>query len=103
MPQLFEKRRWKIVKPGLLVDDEKPEGSVVRVEIDDSRTTALAAPGAGPSDLSTTAAMLDDGAIWLLIVYKKSRFDNLPTSFLEQLRQGVEDALRDGKVSKRPA
>ena len=45
----------------------------------------------------------DDGTLWLLIVYKKSRFDNLPTSFLEQLRQGVEDALRDGKVSKRPA
>ena len=34
--------------------------------------------------------------IWLLIVYKKARFDNLPTSFLLQLKQGVEDALRDG-------
>lgn len=31
--------------------------------------------------------------IWLLIVYKKAKFDNLPTSFLAQLKQGVEDAL----------
>ena len=44
---------------------------------------------------------LDDGTIWLLIAYKKAKFDNLSTSFLVQLKQGVEDALRDGKVSKR--
>lgn len=31
--------------------------------------------------------------IWLLIVYKKAKFDNLPTSFLVDLKQGVEDAL----------
>jgi hypothetical protein len=31
--------------------------------------------------------------IWLLIVYTKSKFDNLPTSFLAELKQGVEDAL----------
>ena len=34
-----------------------------------------------------------DGTIWLLIVYKKAKFDNLPTSFLIELKQGVEDAL----------
>lgn len=34
-----------------------------------------------------------DGVVWLLIVYKKAKFDNLPTSFLAQLKQGVEDAL----------
>jgi hypothetical protein len=34
----------------------------------------------------------DQTTIWLLIVYKKGEFDNLPTSFLAQLRQGVEDA-----------
>jgi hypothetical protein len=44
---------------------------------------------------------LDDGTTWLLIVYKKAKFDNLPTSFLVQLKQGVEDALRHGRVSKR--
>jgi len=31
--------------------------------------------------------------LWLLIVYKKAKFDNLPTSFLAELKQGVEDAL----------
>ena len=35
----------------------------------------------------------NDAAIWLLIVYKKAKFDNLPTSFLVELKQGVEDAL----------
>ncbi len=31
--------------------------------------------------------------VWLLIVYTKSKFDNLPGSFLAQLRNEVEDAL----------
>ena len=35
----------------------------------------------------------DDATIWLLIVYKKVKFDTLPTSFLVALKQGVEDAL----------
>ena len=34
-----------------------------------------------------------DDVVWLLIVYKKAKFDNLPTSFLAHLKQGVEDAL----------
>ena len=34
-----------------------------------------------------------DDVLWLLIVYTKAKFDALPTSFLAQLRQGVEDAL----------
>lgn len=33
-----------------------------------------------------------DASIWLLIVYAKAKFDNLPASFLAQLKQGVEDA-----------
>ena len=32
-----------------------------------------------------------DDVVWLLIVYTKAKFDVLPTSFLAQLRQGVED------------
>ena len=35
----------------------------------------------------------EDATIWLLIVYKKAKFDNLPTSFLVELKKGVEDAL----------
>jgi hypothetical protein len=34
-----------------------------------------------------------DHTIWLLIVYTKARFDNLPNEFLAELKQGVEDAL----------
>ena len=32
-----------------------------------------------------------DATIWLLIVYKKAKFDTLPASFLAELKQGVED------------
>jgi len=35
----------------------------------------------------------DQHTIWLLIVYKKAKFDNLPTEFLAQLKKGVEDVL----------
>ena len=35
----------------------------------------------------------EDATIWLLIVYKKAKFDSLPTSFLVELKKGVEDAL----------
>ena len=34
-----------------------------------------------------------DEVVWLLIVYTKAKFDTLTTSFLAQLRQGVEDAV----------
>ena len=34
-----------------------------------------------------------EDTIWLLIVYTKAEFDKLPTSFLAQLKRGVEDAL----------
>lgn len=34
-----------------------------------------------------------DGTVWLLIVYKKAKFDNLPTAFLAQLKKGIEDGF----------
>ena len=34
--------------------------------------------------------LASDEVVWLLIVYKKAKFDNLPTSFLAQLKEGVE-------------
>lgn len=37
--------------------------------------------------------LAEDATIWLLIVYTKAKFDNLPTAFLEQLKKGVRDAL----------
>ena len=35
----------------------------------------------------------ENATIWLLIVYKKAKFDTLPTSFFVDLKQGVQDAL----------
>ncbi|MFC0268563.1 hypothetical protein [Kushneria aurantia] len=32
---------------------------------------------------------LDDGTIWLLIVYTKAKFDNLPVALLNQLKEEV--------------
>ena len=32
-----------------------------------------------------------DGRIWLLIVYAKAKFDNLPTEFLSMLKTEVEN------------
>jgi DNA-binding transcriptional regulator YiaG len=34
----------------------------------------------------------NDGTVWLLIVYKKAKFDNLPTTFLAELKQGAAEA-----------
>jgi len=34
-----------------------------------------------------------DSTIWLLIAYTKAKFDDLPASFLAQLKRGVEDAV----------
>ena len=34
-----------------------------------------------------------DGVIWLLIAHAKAKFDKLPTAFLAELKQGVEDDL----------
>ena len=60
----------------------------------------VAARFAGPPQAKARAAgarviyfNADDSTIWLLIVYKKAKFDDLSTSFLVELKQGVEDAL----------
>ena len=34
-----------------------------------------------------------DETIWLLIAYTKSKYDNLPTEFLAELKRGVEDGI----------
>lgn len=33
--------------------------------------------------------LLADGKIWLLIVYSKAKFDNLPVAFLNQLKRAI--------------
>lgn len=58
------------------------------------RKVRWAASGRGKSGGSRVIYFnADDGTIWLLIVYAKAKFDNLPTSFLVELKQGVEDVL----------
>ncbi|MBU2568686.1 MAG: transcriptional regulator [Gammaproteobacteria bacterium] len=37
--------------------------------------------------------VIENDAIWLLIAYTKAKFDNLPTSFLAELKKEVENAL----------
>jgi hypothetical protein len=37
--------------------------------------------------------VIENDAIWLLIAYTKAKFDNLPTSFLAELKKEVENGL----------
>jgi hypothetical protein len=46
------------------------------------------------ASVRTVAETLAEHTVWLLIVYRKAQFDNLPAEFLAELRLGVEDALR---------
>ena len=39
--------------------------------------------------------VLEDGQIWLLIAYTKSKFDHLPSAFLHTLREEVEGWTRN--------
>ena len=41
-----------------------------------------------------------DGKVWLLIVYAKSKFDNLPAEFLANLKKEVERGQENGTISK---
>lgn len=34
---------------------------------------------------------LEDGTVWLLIVYTKAKYDNLPTSLLNRLKEEIGD------------
>ena len=38
-------------------------------------------------------SIASNGTIWLLIVYKKAKLDNLPTSFLRELKREIENDL----------
>ena len=37
--------------------------------------------------------LLSDGKFWFLIVYSKSKFDNLPVVFLNQLKSAILESL----------
>lgn len=40
--------------------------------------------------------VLEDGCIWLLIVYTKAKFDNLPAAFLNRLHAEVTNEVERG-------
>ncbi len=35
--------------------------------------------------------LLEDGYIWLVIVYTKAKYDNLPTELLVKLKEAIRD------------
>jgi hypothetical protein len=47
----------------------------------------------GPADALGSVAFAPNDLVWLLIVYKKSKFDNLPTSFIAELKRAIEGSL----------
>lgn len=58
------------------------------------RKVRWAASGRGKRGGARVIYFLErEHTVWLLIVYTKARFDNLPSEFLAELKQGVEDAL----------
>lgn len=44
--------------------------------------------------------VLDDGKIWLLVVYSKAKFDNLPTAFLNKLKAAVLESDDEKRKSR---
>jgi len=58
------------------------------------RKVRWAASGRGKRGGARVIYFLEhEHTVWLLIVYTKAKFDNLPTEFLAELKRGVEDAL----------
>ena len=71
-----------------------PEGGVVIRGSGGCRKVRWSRAGSGKRGGARVIYFLaPDGTVWLLIVYTKAKFDNLPPSFLAKLKQGVEDAL----------
>jgi hypothetical protein len=71
-----------------------PDAGAVIVGSGGCRKVRWATSGQGKSGGARIIFFLHSNeTIWLLIVYKKAKFDNLPTSFIAQLRKAVQDAL----------
>jgi hypothetical protein len=71
-----------------------PESGAIITGSGGCRKVRWATAGQGKSSGARIIYFLhSDETVWLLIVYKKAKFDNLPTSFIAQLRKAVQDAL----------
>jgi len=71
-----------------------PEAGDVIPRSGGCRKVRWAVSGAGKRGGARVIYFLEQAhTIWLLIVYRKAKFDNLPTDFLAELKKGIEDAL----------
>ena len=71
-----------------------PEAGAIIAGSGGCRKVRWATTGQGKSGGARIIYFLNsDETVWLLIVYKKAKFDNLPTAFIAQLRKAVQDAL----------
>jgi hypothetical protein len=71
-----------------------PEAGAIIAGSGGCRKVRWAASGRGKRGGARIIYFLQsEETMWLLIVYKKAKFDNLPTSFIAQLRKAVQDAL----------
>ena len=71
-----------------------PEAGAIIVGSGGCRKVRWTTAGQGKSGGARIIYFLhSDQTVWLLIIYKKAKFDNLPTSFIAQLREAVQDAI----------
>jgi len=94
--QRYAAEVWKDRERELFVDwiAANPESGAVITGSGGCRKVRWATSGQGKKGGARIIYFLhSDGTIWLLIVYKKAKFDKLPTSFVAQLRKAVQDAL----------
>jgi hypothetical protein len=71
-----------------------PEAGDIIRESGGCRKVRWSRPGTGKrGGVRVIYFLAPDGTVWLLIVYSKAKFDNLPASFLAQLKKGIEDAI----------
>ena len=94
--QRYADEVWKAGEREQFIDwiAANPESGAVIVGSGGCRKVRWATTGQGKRGGARIIYFLhSDDTIWLLIVYKKAKFDNLPTSFIAQLRKAVQDAL----------
>lgn len=71
-----------------------PESGDVRLRSGGCRKVRWLTAGTGKRGGARVVYFLErEHTVLLLIVYKKAKFDNLPSEFLAELKKGIEDAV----------
>lgn len=94
--QRYAAEVWKVGEREQFIDwiAANPESGTVISGSGGCRKVRWATAGQGKRGGARIIYFLhSNDTIWLLIVYKKAKFDNLPASFIAQLRKAVQDAL----------